>query len=92
MASCGDLASRWDRVQVLPLRRPPDRVDPLPFEAPPELDHRQFAGAQRTVLTVEDGWLVAIDGGEFAMGRTGSRRARTSCIRSTRTSRTRSVG
>ena len=57
-----------DRVQVLPLTRPPDRVDPLPFETPPELDHRQFAGAQRTVLAVEDGWLVAIDGGEFTMG------------------------
>jgi hypothetical protein len=57
-----------DRVQVLPLRRPPDRVDPLPFDAPPELDHRQFAGTRRTVLAVEDGWLVAIDGGEFAMG------------------------
>jgi hypothetical protein len=57
-----------DKIQVLPLKRPSDRVDPLPFEVPPELDATQFAGAQRTVVPVDNGWLVAIDGGEFSMG------------------------
>lgn len=57
-----------DQIQVLPLKRPPDRVDPLPFDVPPALDHRQFGGIQRSVVAVEDGWLVAMNGGEFAGG------------------------
>jgi hypothetical protein len=43
-------------------------VDPLPVELPAELRSSIPADAARRVIEVSDGWLVAIDHGEFGAG------------------------
>ncbi|WP_437285000.1 hypothetical protein [Sorangium sp. So ce406] len=43
-------------------------VDPLPVELPAELRSSVPAGAARRVIGVDDGWLVAVDKGEFGAG------------------------
>lgn len=43
-------------------------VDPLPVELPAELRSSIPADAARRVIDVDDGWLVAVDKGEFGAG------------------------
>lgn len=54
--------------ELVPLRRArwPAVVDALPFRIPAELEAK--GGSSRTVVTVNDGWLVAMDHGEFGAG------------------------
>lgn len=56
--------------QLAPVRREarPLAVDPLPFAAPPVLEVGVGSGGTRTLVKVENGWLVAVDRGENGGG------------------------
>jgi hypothetical protein len=58
---------RGDQIVARSARENPTQVDSLPFEAPIELAVRA-RGTRRSVVSQPNGWLVAMDDGEFGGG------------------------
>lgn len=57
-----------ERAQLVRIARLPTRVDPLPFAPPAMLNVSADSGTTRMVTKVKDGWLVAMQRGEFGGG------------------------
>jgi hypothetical protein len=55
-------------LEPVPSEGGPGAIATLPFEAPAELSVTASAASARSVVELDDGWLVAMDRGEFGAG------------------------